>query len=74
MGFSVSHPRGQSPDGSLTRFPVPNLDLPPLCSPKYKPGPPSDDAQVLSSRLNEVLILYDVFQATLHGFRTFSIV
>ncbi|KAF9782995.1 ribosomal protein S5 domain 2-like protein [Thelephora terrestris] len=38
-------------------FLVPNLDLPPLCSPKYKPGPPSDDAQVISSRLNEALIL-----------------
>ena len=72
MGFSVSHSRGQSPDSSLTRFPVQNLDLPPLCSPKYKPGPPSDDAQVLSSRLNEALILYDAFQATLHKFRTFS--
>jgi len=41
-------------------FLVPNLDLPPLCSPKYKPGPPSDDAQVISSRLNETLILSNV--------------
>jgi len=41
-------------------FLVPNLDLPPLCSPKYKPGPPSDDAQVLSSKLNEVLILSNI--------------
>jgi len=38
-------------------FLVPNLDLSPLRSPKYKPGPPSDDAQVISSRLNEALIL-----------------
>jgi len=38
-------------------FLVPNLDLSPLCSPRYKPGPPSDDAQVISSRLNEALIL-----------------
>lgn len=35
---------------------VPNLDLPALCSPRFKPGPPSDDAQVLSSRLNDALI------------------
>lgn len=41
-------------------FLVPNLDLPPLCSPKYKPGPPSDDAQVISSRLNEVLVLSNI--------------
>ncbi|KAH6915988.1 ribosomal protein S5 domain 2-type protein [Coprinopsis sp. MPI-PUGE-AT-0042] len=37
-------------------FLVPNIDLPALCSPKFKPGPPSDEAQVLSERLNEVLV------------------
>jgi exosome complex component RRP43 len=36
--------------------PVPNLDLPAMCSPKFKPGPPSEEAQVLSDRLNQVLI------------------
>jgi len=35
---------------------VPNLDLPALCSSKFKPGPPSEDAQVLSDRLNEVIL------------------
>lgn len=35
---------------------VPNLDLPAMCSPRFKPGPPADDAQVLSDRLNEALI------------------
>lgn len=35
---------------------VPNIDLPALCSPKFKPGPPSEEAQVLSERLNEVLV------------------
>ena len=35
---------------------VPNLDLPAICSPKFKPGPPTDEAQVLSDRLNEVLV------------------
>ena len=34
---------------------VPNVDLPALCSPRYKPGPPSDEAQVLSERVNEAL-------------------
>ena len=38
------------------RHPVPNLDLPAICSPKFKPGPPTDEAQVLSDRLNEVLV------------------
>ena len=35
---------------------VPNLDLPAICSPRFKPGPPGDEAQVLSERLNEVII------------------
>ncbi|KAF7327752.1 Semialdhyde-dh domain-containing protein [Mycena kentingensis (nom. inval.)] len=42
-------------DASEAGFLVPNIDLPALCSPKFKPGPPSDEAQVLSDRLNEVL-------------------
>lgn len=37
---------------------VPNLDLPAMCSPKFKPGPPTEEAQVVSDRLNEVLIAY----------------
>ncbi|TFK29038.1 ribosomal protein S5 domain 2-like protein [Coprinopsis marcescibilis] len=37
-------------------FLVPNLDLPALCSPRFKPGPPSDEAQVLSARLNEAIV------------------
>ncbi|KAH9983796.1 ribosomal protein S5 domain 2-like protein [Russula compacta] len=32
-------------------FLVPNIDLPALCAPRFKPGPPSEDAQVLSDRL-----------------------
>ncbi|KAE9402577.1 hypothetical protein BT96DRAFT_879461 [Gymnopus androsaceus JB14] len=36
-------------------FIVPNIDLPALCSPKFKPGPPTEEAQVLSERLNEVV-------------------
>ncbi|OAX36890.1 hypothetical protein K503DRAFT_850676 [Rhizopogon vinicolor AM-OR11-026] len=37
-------------------FLVPNLDLPAICSPKFKPGPPTEEAQVLSDRLNEALV------------------
>ncbi|KAF5387939.1 hypothetical protein D9615_000785 [Tricholomella constricta] len=37
-------------------FLVPNLDLPAMCSPRFKPGPPTEDAQVLSDRLNEALL------------------
>lgn len=27
---------------------VPNVELPALCSPEFRPGPPSEKAQVLS--------------------------
>jgi len=53
----IAEPDLDAPDDG---FLVPNLDLSPLCSPKYKPGPPSNDAQMLSSRLNEALILSNV--------------
>jgi len=49
----IAEPELDSPaDG----FIVPNLDLPAICSPRFKPGPPSEEAQVLSDRLNEVLV------------------
>jgi hypothetical protein len=32
-------------------FLVPNIDLPAMCAPRFKPGPPSEEAQVLSDRL-----------------------
>ena len=35
---------------------VPNLDLPAMSSPKFKPGPPSEEAQVASARLHEALL------------------
>jgi exosome complex component RRP43 len=34
---------------------VPNVDLPALCSPQFKPGPPADEAQILSAQLNRIL-------------------
>ena len=37
---------------------VPNLDLPAMCSPKFKPGPPSEEAQILSDRLNQALVTF----------------
>lgn len=41
-------------------FLIPNVDLPALCSPKFKPGPPAEEAQVLSERLYDVLVGSDV--------------
>ncbi|XP_077983660.1 exosome complex component RRP43-like [Glandiceps talaboti] len=34
---------------------VPNVDLPPLCSPRFRPGPPSEQAQVVSQFVNDVI-------------------
>ncbi|KAH9958231.1 ribosomal protein S5 domain 2-type protein [Russula dissimulans] len=38
---------GQPTEGFL----VPNIDLPAMCAPRFKPGPPSEEGQVLSDRL-----------------------
>ena len=35
---------------------VPNVDLPAICSPKFKPGPPGDEAQTLSNWLNDLIV------------------
>ncbi|KAK0230180.1 ribosomal protein S5 domain 2-like protein [Armillaria fumosa] len=43
-------------DAPNVGFLVPNLDLPAISSSKFKPGPPTEEAQVLSDRLNEVLV------------------
>ena len=34
---------------------VPNIDLPPLCSPRFRPGPPSEQAQVLSQFIADTI-------------------
>ncbi|BGP53324.1 hypothetical protein JCM8202v2_000883 [Rhodotorula sphaerocarpa] len=41
-------------------FIVPNIDLSALCSPLFRPGPPPDEAQVLSSRLRNILLASNV--------------
>ncbi|KAK4056330.1 hypothetical protein OIO90_002774 [Microbotryomycetes sp. JL221] len=41
-------------------FIVPNVDLSPLCSGKFRPGPPSDEAQALTTRLRDILIASNV--------------
>ncbi|CAK9781848.1 ribosomal protein S5 domain 2-like protein [Cutaneotrichosporon oleaginosum] len=49
----VAEPSGSRPDEG---FVVPNIDLPALCSPKFKPGPPADEAQTMSNWLNDLLV------------------
>ncbi|CAE6432187.1 unnamed protein product [Rhizoctonia solani] len=36
-------------------FIVSNLDLPAICSPKFRPGPPAEEAQMLSEKINDIL-------------------
>jgi hypothetical protein len=48
-------------DPFFPAFTVPNVDLSPLCSPLFRPGPPADEAQVLSSRLRDILLAFVSF-------------
>ncbi|KAA1477745.1 hypothetical protein DENSPDRAFT_933896 [Dentipellis sp. KUC8613] len=57
----IAPPELDAPDAG---FLVPNLDLPALCSPRFKPGPPSEEAQVLSARLNDALLASAILPLT----------
>ncbi|KAK9693206.1 3prime exoribonuclease family, domain 1 [Popillia japonica] len=43
----LARPKAESPDQG---FVIPNVELPPLCSQQFKPGPPSDHAQVTTKQ------------------------
>ena len=44
----IAVPEAQHPNSG---FLIPSIELTPLCSPKIKPGPPSERAQVLTEEL-----------------------
>ncbi|XP_076667794.1 exosome complex component RRP43 [Andrena cerasifolii] len=48
----LAAPKTESPDCGYV---VPNVELSPLCSPKFRPGPPSDQAQVISKTIDNIL-------------------
>ncbi|KAJ3216570.1 Exosome complex component RRP43 [Dinochytrium kinnereticum] len=48
----VSIPNTNNPTSG---FLVPNVDFPPICSPNFKPGPPSPFVQSVSEMINSVL-------------------
>ncbi|CAL7946219.1 unnamed protein product [Xylocopa violacea] len=48
----LATPKADSPECGYI---VPNIELPPLCSPKFRPGPPSDQAQVSIKLLDNIL-------------------
>jgi exosome complex component RRP43 len=43
------------PDEPKNGFVVPNIELPPLCSPRFRPGPPSEQAQSSSQLLANII-------------------
>ncbi|PVF99752.1 hypothetical protein CPB86DRAFT_730807 [Serendipita vermifera] len=47
-------------DSPTSGFIVPNVEISAICSPRFKPGPPSEDAQVLSSRLYQAIVKSDI--------------
>ncbi|WRT70494.1 uncharacterized protein IL334_007492 [Kwoniella shivajii] len=49
----VAEPSAQSPNQGYV---VPNIDLPAICSPNFKPGPPGDEAQTYSNWLNDLIV------------------
>ncbi|CAG8626631.1 11524_t:CDS:2 [Dentiscutata erythropus] len=57
----VATPKFNSP---LEGYLVPNIDLSPICSPKFKPGPPGELAQVISENLNNLLKSASVLDLT----------
>ncbi|WFD44503.1 hypothetical protein MPSI1_003171 [Malassezia psittaci] len=57
MVFAAVHAQVTEPDHRTPNqgMIVPSVDLSPLCSPNYRPGPPSDDAQALAHHLQNLL-------------------
>ncbi|XP_011556648.3 exosome complex component RRP43 [Plutella xylostella] len=50
--LELARPKAEEPDiGYL----VTNVELPPLCSSKYRPGPPSDHAQITSTLVADII-------------------
>lgn len=46
-------PKAEEPDAGYL---ITNVELPPLCSSKYRPGPPSDHAQITSNLVSDIVI------------------
>uniref|UniRef100_A0A0B7BAI8 Ribosomal RNA-processing protein 43 n=1 Tax=Arion vulgaris TaxID=1028688 RepID=A0A0B7BAI8_9EUPU len=42
-------------DQPMNGFIVPNVELSPLCSPNFRPGPPGEQAQVLSQNMADLI-------------------
>lgn len=52
MFQELAVPKAKTPDCGYI---IPNVGLTPICSPKFRPGPPSDQAQVTSYLVDSIL-------------------
>ena len=52
MFQELTSPKPEEPN---LGFLIPNVELPPLCSARFRPGPPSDQAQVVTNLVAELL-------------------
>lgn len=43
------------PETADQGFLIPNVELPPLCSAKFKPGPPSEQAQIATQLVADIV-------------------
>jgi len=59
--LELGPPRPEEPD---LGYIVPNVELPPMCNPHFKPGPPSEAAQTVSQFLLDVLTSSGCVKAT----------
>lgn len=57
----LAEPKAAEPECG---FIVPNIELSPLCSSKFRPGAPTEEAQVLSQTLNHILTNSKCFDRT----------
>ncbi|KAI5645134.1 3' exoribonuclease family, domain 1 domain-containing protein [Phthorimaea operculella] len=51
--LELATPRAEEPNNG---FLITNVELPPLCSSKFRPGPPSDHAQVVSKLVSDIVV------------------
>ncbi|XP_026326877.1 exosome complex component RRP43-like isoform X2 [Hyposmocoma kahamanoa] len=51
--MELATPKAEEPDFG---FLITNVELPPLCHPKFRPGPPSDHAQVVSNLVSDIIV------------------
>ncbi|KAI9322834.1 exosome complex exonuclease RRP43-like protein [Dichotomocladium elegans] len=54
----VCEPHVERPDEGYL---VPNVELSPMCSPRFRPGPPSEKAQVISEFIHQLFQKSDIF-------------